>query len=68
MLLYPDVQGKAQAELDRVVGTNRLPDFSDYDSLPYIQAIAKETMRWHLIAPLGIVSLKQIHRGALNSV
>lgn len=53
MVLYPDVQRKAQAELDAVVGHTRLPDFNDYDSLPYINALSKETMRWHLITPLG---------------
>ncbi|KAF8883970.1 cytochrome P450 [Infundibulicybe gibba] len=53
MALYPDAQRKAQAELDSVVGNNRLPDFADRDSLPYVNAITKEVMRWHNIAPLG---------------
>ena len=53
MVLYPEVQKKAQAELDAVVGPNRLPDFEDRPSLPYINAIVKESMRWHLVAPLG---------------
>ncbi|PPQ89157.1 hypothetical protein CVT25_006529 [Psilocybe cyanescens] len=57
MVLYPDVQIKAQAELDAVVEKNRLPDFNDYDSLPYIIAIAKETMRWHLVTPLAIAHM-----------
>ncbi|KAH9483726.1 Cytochrome P450 monooxygenase COX2 [Psilocybe cubensis] len=54
MILYPEVQRKAQAELDLIVGQHRLPDFSDYDFLPYINALAKETMRWHLVTPLAI--------------
>ena len=53
MALNPDVQKKAQAELDAVVGPNRFPDFDDRPSLPYINAIVKESMRWHLVAPLG---------------
>ena len=57
MALYPDVQRLAQAELDRVIGTDRLPDFSDRPSLPYINAIVKEPMRWHSIVPLGIAHL-----------
>ena len=53
MALYPEVQKKAQAEIDAVVGPDRFPDFEDRDSLPYIKAIVKETMRWHLVVPLG---------------
>ena len=45
MSLYPNVQRKAQEELDRVVGPDRLPEFSDYDDLVYIQAIILEAMR-----------------------
>ncbi len=52
--LYPEVQRKAQAELDRVVGRGRLPDFDDLESLVYINAIVKEAMRWHTVTPLGI--------------
>ena len=52
MALYPDVQKKAQAEIDAVVGPHRLPDFEDRPSLPYINAIVKESMRWHLALPL----------------
>jgi hypothetical protein len=45
MLLYPEVQMKAQKELDAVVGQDRLPEFSDRPSLPYINAILKEVIR-----------------------
>jgi len=53
MALYPEVQKKAQAEIDAVIGPNRLPDFEDRPSLPYINAIIKELARWHLVLPLG---------------
>ena len=53
MVLYPEVQKKAQVEIDAVVGPNRLPDLEDRPSLPYINAIIKESMRWHLVAPLS---------------
>ena len=53
MALHPEVQKKAQAEIDAVVGHNRLPDFHDRPSLPYINAILKESSRWNLVAPLG---------------
>ena len=53
LALYPEVQKKAQAEIDAVVGPNRLPDFEDRPFLPYINAVVKESMRWHLVAPTG---------------
>ena len=53
MALYPEAQKKAQAEIDAVVGPNRLPDFHDRPSLPYINAVVKETTRLNLVIPLG---------------
>lgn len=53
MILYPDAQKKAQAEIDKVVGTNRLPDFRDRDSLSYVEAFYREVYRWHPAVPLG---------------
>ena len=53
MALHPEVQKKAQAEIDAVVGLNRLPDFHDRPSLPYINAVVKESSRWNLVVPLG---------------
>ena len=46
MMLNPQVLKRAQEEIDRVVGTGRLPDFSDRDDLPYVECIVKETMRF----------------------
>lgn len=42
---------KARADLDRVCGANaeRLPDFGDEDNLPYVNAFAKELLRWRRI-------------------
>ncbi|KAI0825169.1 cytochrome P450 [Trametes gibbosa] len=54
MALYPEVQRKAQAELDVVIGQDRLPEFADLDSLPYIHAVVKECLRWQNVFPLGI--------------
>ena len=53
MAVYPEVQKKAQAEIDVVVGPNRLPDFRDRPSLPYISAIVKESSRWNVVFPIG---------------
>jgi cytochrome P450 len=54
MVVFPDVQKKAQAELDEVVGRGKSPTFADYDHLPYIRALVKETLRWRSAFPLGI--------------
>ncbi|KAF8310798.1 cytochrome P450 [Clavulina sp. PMI_390] len=56
MMMYPDVQKKAQEEVDRVVGYDRLPTYEDYVSgkMPYIEAIFKELLRWRPGAPWGI--------------
>lgn len=53
MLKNPEVQQRAQAEIDRVVGTDRLPTFADRDNLPYTAAIVKESTRWWPISPMG---------------
>jgi cytochrome P450 len=45
-VLHPDIMAKARAELDQVVGHNRLPDFEDRATLPYIQAMVYEIFRW----------------------
>lgn len=54
MTLYPEVQRTAQEEIDRVIGTDRLPTFADRDSLPYVEAVVKEALRMHPIAPMGL--------------
>ncbi|PPQ73993.1 hypothetical protein CVT24_012482 [Panaeolus cyanescens] len=54
MAMYPEVARKAQVELDSVVGHGRLPDFSDRSSLPYVNAIVKECLRWKLVTNLAL--------------
>ncbi|KAF7295944.1 O-methylsterigmatocystin oxidoreductase [Mycena kentingensis (nom. inval.)] len=39
MALNPEVQKQAQAQIDAVIGPNRLPDFLDREQLPYVEAI-----------------------------
>lgn len=53
MALHPEKQRLAQEELERVVGSDRLPQITDKDSLPYINAVIKEVMRWHPMVPLS---------------
>lgn len=53
MALHPETLRKAQVELDRVVGTERMPRIDDRAGLPYVDAVIKETLRWHPAVPLG---------------
>ena len=53
MLLHPEVAAKGREELDRVVGRDRLPEISDRENLPYVEAILKEIVRWQPALPLG---------------
>ncbi|KAJ4297910.1 hypothetical protein N0V90_005809 [Kalmusia sp. IMI 367209] len=52
MTVFPEVQKKAQQEIDRVIGRTRLPLSSDRASLPYIHACMLETHRWHQVLPM----------------
>jgi len=54
MMMYPEVQRKAQAEIDRVIGGDRFPTLADQPGLPYIDALAKEVFRWNPVTPLGV--------------
>ncbi|OSX56954.1 hypothetical protein POSPLADRAFT_1158493 [Postia placenta MAD-698-R-SB12] len=54
MVLHPEVYEKAQAEVDRVVGQDRLPEFEDRESLPYLECVVKEVFRWNCPVPLGL--------------
>ena len=53
MIANPGAMKKAQEELDRVVGKGELPDFCHKDSLPYIDALIKELLRWSPPVPLS---------------
>ncbi|KAL8111144.1 cytochrome P450 78A5-like [Apium graveolens] len=52
MVLHPEIQAKAQSEIDRVVGENRTVSDSELQNLPYLNAIIKETLRVHPPGPL----------------
>ena len=66
MLVYPDVQRKAQEEIDRVIGDGQLPGFDDRDDLPYVDALVKEVLRWHPVGPLAfphMATSDEVYRG-----
>ncbi|KAF5289656.1 hypothetical protein FQR65_LT11773 [Abscondita terminalis] len=45
LLLYPEVQQKAQEEIDRVVGRHRLPNLNDKAEMPYVECVVLESLR-----------------------
>ncbi|KAL1661014.1 cytochrome P450 [Schizophyllum commune] len=53
MASNPHVQSRAQAELDSVVGTDRLPTMADRSALPYVNTLVSEVLRSHVVVPTG---------------
>ncbi|KAG7087458.1 hypothetical protein E1B28_013424 [Marasmius oreades] len=54
MVLNPQVQVRAQKELDRVTGSSGFPDFADRESLPYVNAVLAETLRWNPVTRITL--------------
>jgi len=54
MLMHPEVQKRAQSELDGFLNRDRLPEMEDRDALPFITAIMKECLRWRPPLPLAV--------------
>ena len=54
MVLHPHVLKKAQEEIDKLLGGERFPQYSDRPNLPYISAMFKELVRWRPPTPLGL--------------
>ena len=65
---YPKVMRKAQAEVDRVVGRDRLPSFADKPHLPYFRALVKEVLRWRPPGPMGEQTLFTTNNGSHSGV
>ena len=51
LLRNPHVMQKVRIELSEIISPTRRIKESDIDWLPYFQAVVKETMRFHLLAP-----------------
>ncbi|KAE9405807.1 cytochrome P450 [Gymnopus androsaceus JB14] len=54
MILNPSIQQRAQEEIDRVIGHEKLPEVADTAALPYVRSIITETLRWCPALPFGI--------------
>jgi cytochrome P450 len=54
MVLNPDAQARAQAEIDAQIGPGRLPTLSDRERLPYVEALIKEVLRLSTVLPTAI--------------
>ncbi|KAK6988169.1 cytochrome P450 [Favolaschia claudopus] len=54
MIWYPEVQKKAQAEIDEVIGRRGLPEFADRKETPYVMAVVLEVLRWKTVGPLAL--------------
>ncbi|KAJ7251389.1 cytochrome P450 [Mycena rebaudengoi] len=66
MLANPEVQKRAQEEIDTVVHKGHLPSFDDEESLPYVSAVVKEVLRWKPVGPIGVphaVAVEDTYRG-----
>ncbi|KAI0081470.1 cytochrome P450 [Panus rudis PR-1116 ss-1] len=66
MAMRPEVQKKARRQLDAIIGQSSLPTTDDRASLPYIEAILKETLRWKPLSPISMprrTSKDDVYRG-----
>ncbi|KAF8729783.1 cytochrome P450 family, partial [Rhizoctonia solani] len=54
MVLHPDVQLRAQQELDTILGQVTLPTIKDQERLPYIRNVVEEVLRMYPVVPLGL--------------
>jgi len=60
MLLYPDVQARARAEINQIVKHDQMPSIDDRASLPYLNAVLLEVLRCYPPTPLGLFAVKNV--------
>ena len=53
MCAFPEVQKKAQAEIDAITGADRMPNWEDEPNLPYVRGCVSESLRWRSVTILG---------------
>ncbi|XP_042318054.1 cytochrome P450 2J2-like [Sceloporus undulatus] len=60
MAIYPEIQGRVQAEIDSVIGQSRQPGIADRDSMPYTNAVIHEVQRISTVLPLNVPRLTTV--------
>ncbi|KAK7041426.1 hypothetical protein VNI00_009292 [Paramarasmius palmivorus] len=63
MILHPEYQERAYQEIITIIGKGRLPEYRDRESLPFVECILQETIRWHPVLSLGVP-----HRSLENDI
>ena len=53
MTLHPEIQQRAQDEIENVVGKGVFPTINNKKDLPYTMALMREMFRFAPVAPLG---------------
>ena len=68
LVANPIIQARLQAEMDLVIGKDRLPTFADREKMPYMQAIVSETLRCVLLRSVRAIhaELHSVHLVNLN--
>ncbi|CAH1800953.1 unnamed protein product, partial [Owenia fusiformis] len=54
MMNYPDIQNHLHKEIDRVIGKEQLPELSDCEKMPYMEATILETLRYMSMVPTNV--------------
>ena len=67
MAMYPEKQALAKAELDQLLRGKRLPTIADRGSLPYIEAMIHETLRWHVALPASEFSPLNVRKFSISN-
>ncbi|XP_013797264.2 cytochrome P450 2D6-like [Apteryx mantelli] len=55
MMMYPEVQERAQEELDAVIGPSRAIEYKDRAILPYTNAVLHEILRYSSVSAVGVM-------------